>query len=171
MTPPFVTGSAAASQILARSDPTPKRQAARVLPGAGTQHMLMNGAAESRQGARILALGERNRVEVPMRLNSFRDADTGGTAVATPDPDGKRAELITLLLKRKVPEKAEILRVKGLIRDLSRQPGSDSPNPEQVKIFISAYLDLYLGRMTGERTIEMAGLRRCLACIGAAASH
>ena len=110
-----------------------------------------------------------------MQPSSFRDqpAHTSGTAIATPepDPDGKRAELITLLLKRKVPEKAEILRVKGLIRDLSRQPGSDSPNPEQVKTFISAYLDLYLGRMTGERTIEMAGLRRCLACIGTAAGH
>ena len=107
-----------------------------------------------------------------MQPNSFQGQSTHAQrAGVTTDPDGKRAELITLLLERKVPEKAEILRVKGLIRDLARQPGGDGPDAEQVKTFTSAYLDLYLGRMTGERTIEMAGLRRCLACIGAPAGH
>lgn len=80
--------------------------------------------------------------------------------------ESRRAELLTLLIGKDVPEKDEILRVKALVRELSRDGTIAKPGSGDVKDFISAYLDLYMGRMTGEKAIEKSGLRRCLDHLG-----
>ena len=80
---------------------------------------------------------------------------------------GKKRELVELLLKRTVPEKDEIIRTKNLIRELAQQPDIERPAPGEVKDFLAAYLDLYVGRITADRAIESSALRRCLDHLGA----
>ncbi len=94
-----------------------------------------------------------DRSEDPTRLSEAEVAD------------GKRAELLALLFRRNVPRKEEILRLKELLRELSREGTLASPSGEAEEAFISAYLDFCLGRMTGEAAIARAGLRRCLDCL------
>ena len=75
----------------------------------------------------------------------------------------RRAALIDLLSRQALPDKAEILRVKRLIRELA----GESPGLPRADEFISAYFDLYLGRVVGDDAVEDSALRRCLECLAA----
>ena len=91
-------------------------------------------------------------------------AESLGERVTTPNSqdggqDVRRTELARLLTERGVPGKDDIMRVKHLVRDLMPQ---DKAGDERRKSFFSAYFDIYLGRITGERSLERDGLRRCL---------
>lgn len=77
----------------------------------------------------------------------------------------RRGELLALLMQKKVPEKDDIIRVKKLVRALACDDVRDGSHPVVPEEFISAYLDLYLGRVIGDASIEKAGLRRCVSCL------
>lgn len=85
---------------------------------------------------------------------------------ATSPADCQRRELWQFLFGTHVPQKDEILRVKHLVRTLSGDEIPPTARIADAEGFLSGYLDLYLGRLTGDPRIERDGRRRCLDCLG-----
>lgn len=98
---------------------------------------------------------------LPYRATQREPKLEGEPSLSPADRAAMRDELIALLSAENLPRKAQILRAKLLIRRLARR-GDDAGSDELERKLMSAYLDVYLGRMTGERAIVKAGVDQCL---------